>query len=112
MNVATHSSAYPTDVGKILNLRFPDGSVQHKFPKGVIMQWKVTEQARQDEGYKKIFAWQWLREITDGDLDRDILRTGYCIIGKEPGVSDQWVWDSRVLVFGGDMTSVLAEEVP
>lgn len=101
-----------TCVGKVLSFRFPDGSLQHKFPKGAITRWQVLSQSRDDDGTEKPFAHQHLIEVTEGAPERNMDRFGYCIVGKEPGVSDQWVWDSSVIVHGDQMTSVLAEEVP
>jgi hypothetical protein len=111
MKDIVQDAGQPTSVGKILRFRFPDGSIQHKFPKGAVTRWKVLSQSRDDDGNEKLFAHQHLLEVTNGELEREMDRFGYCIIGKEPGVSDQWAWASYVHVCGDQMTSVLVEEV-
>jgi len=111
MKDSVQDAGQSTCVGRILSFRFPDGSIQHKFPKGAITRWQVLSQSHDEDGTEKRFAHQHLLEITSGESEREMDRFGYCIVGDKPGASDVWVWASSVIVHGDQMTSVLAEDV-
>ena len=71
----------PSNIGKTVNIGFPDGST---------MQWAVVDEIRKNEDEEKIFVLQKLRQ--KADAKQEMLRFGYYIVGKKPKMKDKWTW--------------------
>lgn len=89
----------PSNVGKTVDLAFPDGST---------MQWEVVDEIRKNEDPEKIFVLQRLRQKADGK--QEMFRFGYYIIGKKPKMKDKWTWGQYAPFVTAEDFSVIIKE--
>jgi hypothetical protein len=88
-----------SNIGKAVDLKFPDGST---------MQWQVMDEIRKEEDAEKIFVLQ--RLCRKGGGNQEMFRFGYYIIGKKPKMKDRWTWGQYApFVTAADFSAIIKE---